>query len=77
MRMIWAVTMAVLALSGFVWALRRACRPVRNSYRRLDVVSVPLAHLAVADRHGQVLAMLPCRNDGQASSSGRALVAVL
>jgi hypothetical protein len=48
--------------------------PVRNSYRRLDLVPVPLAHLAVADRHVQALAMLPCRDYGQVSSSDRASV---
>ena len=47
--------------------------PVRNSYR-LDLVPVPLEHLAVADRHVQAPAVLPCREDEQASSSGRASV---
>jgi hypothetical protein len=47
---------------------------VRNSYRRSDLVPVPLARLAVADRHVQALTVLPCRDDGQVSSSGRASV---
>jgi hypothetical protein len=49
-------------------------RAIRSSYRRLDLEPAPLARLAVADRHVQALAMLPCRDDGQVSSSGRALV---
>jgi hypothetical protein len=50
------------------------CPAVRNSYRRLDLVPVLLARLAVADRHVQALTVLPCRDDGQVSSSGRASV---
>lgn len=47
------------------------------SCRRLDLVPEPRARLVAAGPHVQAPAMLPCRDDAQVSSSGRASVAGL